>query len=205
MALLLLPRLGRAHTPGLSLADFDVQAGGRVLARLTFATTDAFGGTSLDRDGDGVVSDEEVAAARDDLRAFVLQGVSFDADGAACTQAFGGASVTESDGLVLEASYQCPEGATDVQAVLYYLSALPRGKQKGICRIAAGSDTIEAVLDGEHRSLRLHLPDRPGVIARHSGRRGWEAAVLAAAAVAFGAYRSYRWRSARTAWQNRAP
>src|SRR5215469_7586077 len=69
MALLLLPRLARGHTPGLSLADFDVQGGGRVHARLTFATAEAFGDAPLDRDHDGVVTDEEVAAARDDLGA----------------------------------------------------------------------------------------------------------------------------------------
>ena len=210
MALLLLPRLGRAHTPGLSLADFDVQPGGRVHARLTFATADAFGGASLDRDGDGVVTGEEVSAARADLQAFTLQGVSLVADGtSSCAATFESATLSESDGLVLEASYRCPEDAAEFEAVLYYLSALPRGKQRGICRIAAGSDMIEGVLDGDHRSIRLRLPDRPGVGARRSSRRVRAALLLAAAAAVaaavVAAYRSYRWRSARATWQNRAP
>src|SRR5580658_5534191 len=52
MGLLLLPRFGRAHTPGLSVADFEVTDGGRVDARLVFASAEALGGVDLDRNHD---------------------------------------------------------------------------------------------------------------------------------------------------------
>jgi hypothetical protein len=148
IVLLFLPRLGRAHTPGLSTAEFDVSAGGPVEARLTFASAEPLGGTAL-RD--------------EDLRAFVLQGVDVTADGARCEAAYRGASVTEVDGLQLEAIYDCPAGAREIGVVLYYLSALRPGHRE-VARIVGppGSNaTVEQVLSGDRRALQLELPASP--------------------------------------------
>ena len=204
IALLLGPRMTLAHTPGLSVADFDLQADGRVQARLTFASAEALGGMPLDRDRDGVVTAEDVAAARDDLRSFVLQGVGVEADGVGCASTFRDASLTEVDGLVLEATYACPADPSELEVTLYYLSAMPRGvAHRGIARIVAGSATIEGVLTGDRRAIGLHLPGRAHAAARSSR---WLAALAAAAVVGLLlGYRSRRWRAARAAWQNRAP
>jgi hypothetical protein len=179
VALLFSGRLALAHSPGLSVAEFEVQPAGRVLARLTFASAEALGGLSLGREG--VVTPEDVSAAQEDLRAFLLRGVGVDADGSACAPTFRGAALTDVDGLVLDASYACPGDAADIQVTLYYLSALPRGvTHKGIARIVAGSAVSEAVLSGDHRAIDLRLPVRA---RRISPRRRWLAA-LALGAVA---------------------
>ncbi len=211
--LLLLPRPASGHTPGLSVADFDVHADGQVEARLTFASADQLGGLTLDRDGDGAVTTEDVAAAREDLRAFFLQGVEVDADGSPCAPSFLDASLTEVDGLLIVGSYACPPDAADIEVTLYYLNGAPRGRpgaasgtRRGIARIEAEGRSTQGVLSGDHRALALH---REGKVRTGRGGRenGVRAVVLAAAAFVVGllAYRSRRWRSARAAWQNRSP
>jgi hypothetical protein len=142
---LFLPREGRAHTLGLSTADFQVGADGPVEARLTFASLEPLGSTTL---------------RQEDLRAFVLDGVDVTADGARCDPSYRGSSVTEGDGLLLEASYACPPGAAEIGVTLYYLSALPRGHRE-IARILGppGSGVAtDAVLAGDRRALSLALP-----------------------------------------------
>lgn len=147
---LFLPRLGRAHTPGLSIAELDVTPDGPVEARLTFATAEPLGPAA--------------AALRDaDLRAFVLDGVDVTADGARCEPRYEGSSMTEGDGLMLKASYDCPPGPAAVAVTLYYLSALPRGHRE-VARIVGppGSNaSIEGVLTGDRRALELRLPPPP--------------------------------------------
>jgi hypothetical protein len=147
MGVLFLPRLGRAHTLGLSTAEFDVAADGRVGARLTFATAEPLGKVNPNSEAD--------------LRSFVLDGVDVTADGARCEGRFEGAGVTEVDGLVLDASYACPAGAEEVAVTLYYLSALRAGHRE-VARISGppGSNaTAEAVLTGDRRGLALKLPE----------------------------------------------
>ncbi len=162
ITVLFLPRLVRAHTPGLSTAEFDVDPAGPVEAHLTFASAEPLAGSTL-RD--------------EDLRAFVTQGVDVTADGARCDVAYRGASVTQQDGLLVEARFDCPPGAARIGVVLYYLSALPPG-HRGVVRIVGppGSNaSVEAVLSGDRRALELALP--PGVSGRAAGRTpegsGW--------------------------------
>jgi hypothetical protein len=156
IGLLLLPRFGRAHTPGLSVADFEVTDSGRVDARLVFASAEALGGIDPDRNHDGQVTAADLAAASDDLRAFVIEGVDVSADESRCPAAFRGASLAERDGLALEASYACPAGASEVAVTLFYLSHLPR-EHREVARIVAGSRIAEAVLTGDRRRLALKL------------------------------------------------
>lgn len=231
----LCPRAALAHTPGISTADIDVKADDHVEARLTFASAELLSSVALDRDRDGIISAEDVLAARDDLRAFVVEGTEVDADGAPCPATFLDASLTEVDGLVLEADYACPSDAATIEATLYYLSAPPggdarlhgskapsspsprssRSRPMAVARIAFGSATTEGVLTGEHRAMALRIPGRPDAAARKSsrwsqawGRWRWSrllALAAAAVVVALLAYGSQRWRAARTAWQNRTP
>jgi hypothetical protein len=174
MASLFLARPAAAHTPGLSTAEFSVGAGGRVDARLVFATSEPLGALRLDRDRDGVVGPEDVEAARADLAAFVADGVDVsaalhDQAGVRCPGTFRDAVLTEVDGLVLTATYACPEEAPTIEVTLFYLSALPRGHRE-LARITAGGATTEAVLSGERRALAMDLPD-DGRAARAEARR----------------------------------
>lgn len=189
-----------------------MHADGQVEARLTFASADQLGGLTLDRDGDGAVTTEDVAAARDDLRAFFLQGVEVDADGSPCAPSFREASLTEVDGLLIVGSYACPSDSADIEVTLYYLSAAPRGQpgaasytRRGIARIEAEGRTIQGVLSGDRRALALQREGKART-GRGGPRNGVRGVVLVAAAVVVGllAYGSRRWRAARAAWQNRS-
>jgi hypothetical protein len=160
------PRFASAHTLGLSTAAFEADAQtGRVEASFVFATAEALGGSgasggrgvSLDRDHDGVVTGSDVKAAREDLRAFLADGVEVTGDGARCPPTFTDAALSEVDGLVLTSTYACPRNASSFEAVLYFLSALPRAHRE-VVRITAGSATAESVLSGEHRAITLRLP-----------------------------------------------
>jgi hypothetical protein len=203
---MLLPAGARAHTPGLSLADFEVRADGEVDARFTFSTASAepLAETGLDRNGDGFVTPEDLSAARDDLRAFLAGGVEVAADGSACDGTFQGAGLSETDGLELRATYACPPDPAEVQVTLYYLSTSTRGpSRKGLARIVAASATTEGVLSGERRAISLRLPRVDKGRDRRWGRLIF--LPLAALAVALFALSSRRWRAARTTWQNRTP
>jgi hypothetical protein len=184
MAALFLPRLGRAHTPGLSVAEFEVQPDGRVDARITFANAEQLQGTSLNDA---------------DLRAFMLDGVDVTADGQRCPAIFHGASPAEGDGLVLASSYDCPRDVAAVEVTLYYLSALAPGHRE-VARIVARGASTEAVLTGDHRAISLRLPSSPAaqpVPAREvKGRR------LIALSAVFAAFMLglfvWRWRATRS-------
>ncbi|HTQ47144.1 MAG TPA: hypothetical protein VMI75_30525 [Polyangiaceae bacterium] len=187
MALLFLPRLASAHTPGVSTAEFDVAPDGHVDAHLVFASAEPLNGTPL-RD--------------DDLRAFVLDGVDVTADGSRCDPTWRGSYPTEGDGLALDASYACGAGASEVAVTLYYLSALPAGHRE-VARIVASGASIEGVLTGDRRALSLRLPAATagaggGAPAARAARKARQLTVLTAAFAAFMvALFVWRWRATR--------
>jgi hypothetical protein len=183
------------------VADFVVQRSGVVEARLTFASAEPLGGLPLDRDHDGIITAEDIAAARDDLRAFLLQGVEVDADQAACAPTFGDASLAEVDGLMLQASFDCPADAAEIEVVLYYLSALRPGHRE-VARIVAEGSTVSQVLSGDHRAIALRL--RPGDNGAVRKKRATVVAAIAAGVIGIFAWGARRWRAMRDAWQNRA-
>ena len=157
MVTLFLARTGHAHTLGLSVAEFDVTPEGPIAAHITFASAEPLQGTPL-RD--------------EDLGAFLAQGVDVSADGTHCKGSFQGSSLTESDGLRLDAMYDCPGGASHVEVTLYYLSALSPGHRE-VARIIASGASVEGVLTGERRALALDVPGRAKNNGAHArtGRR----------------------------------
>jgi hypothetical protein len=156
---LVMPRIGRAHTLGVSAASFDVEQDGSVEGRVTFATAEALSGIHLDRNHDGAIGADEVAAGSEDLKRFVLDGVDVTADAAPCPATFEGAAIDAIDGLVLRVRYQCPADAGRIAVTLYYLSALPR-EHRLVARIASGPLTTQAILSGDHRAIELDRPVR---------------------------------------------
>lgn len=176
--------MARAHTPGLSTADFELGSGGRVQARFTFAA-----------------AEPGLPTTADDMRAFLLDGVEVTADGARCTPEFRDGGTTEIDGLAMEASYTCASTADETRELavtLYYLSALgPRHRE--VARISAAGATTEAVLTGESRVLALELPARGRHDARPRRPRRPELLVGVTAVFAAGwlALFVWRWRATR--------
>ena len=152
-------------------------------AQLTFATAEPLAGTR---------------PTEQDLRAFVMDGVDVTADGARCEGTYRGASVTEVDGLLLQASYACPQGARDITVTLYYLSALRPGHRE-VARIVGppGSNaSVEGVLTGDRRSLSLHLPGPAPLQARTRLGRRVLALTAAFTALMAGLF-LWRWRATR--------
>jgi hypothetical protein len=168
IALLFLPRPASGHTPGLSVAEFTVAADGHVDGRITFASAEALNGTPL-RD--------------EDLEAFLMDGVEVTADGGTCDGTFGGSSVTENDGLLLEARYACPPGASVIAVTLYYLNALGSGHRE-VARIVAPGFSAEGLLTRDRRALSLRLPSTPHVARRSAKKLVAAGAALAVALVA---------------------
>lgn len=199
IALHFLPRIASAHTPGLSTAAFDIEPGtGTVDARFVFATAEPLAGLPLDRDCDGVVTEADLKAAREDLRAFLADGVEVSADGSPCPPSAFDASLSEVDGLVLTSTYACPRNAASLQVLLYYLSALAPGHRE-VVRLTAGSATQEAILTGERRVLTLALPAASGARLRHENSVRRLVVVTAVfTALMLGLF-VWRWRSARGA------
>jgi hypothetical protein len=183
MGLLLLPRFGRTHTPGLSTANFEVMPGGGVEAHLSFSIAEPLGRLELNQNRGGRVTAADLSGVRDEVRAFVLDGIDVSADGDRCPATFRDASLVEPDGLVLEASYSCPAGAAEVAVTLYYLRELPPGHRE-VARIVAGSSSTEAVLGGERRGLALKMPGGGPSLRR----RAPLVAILALAATTFVLY-----------------
>jgi hypothetical protein len=185
IATLLLTRFASGHTLGLSTSDFEVQPSGAVEARFVFASAEALRGVRLDRDGDGVVTEGEVAAARGELRAFVASGIDVAVDGERCPLTFRDATLQEIDGLVIRASYACAPARERVTATLYYLNDLGPDHRE-VARISAGGGTTEeTVLTRDRREITLRMR-APAAPRDQGSRRAYAAAMVAAVLVVLG-------------------
>ncbi|HLK41055.1 MAG TPA: hypothetical protein VKU41_30095 [Polyangiaceae bacterium] len=181
MVAVLLPRFARAHTLGLSTADFVVGPEGTVDAAFDFARGEPLGPAA-------------------DLASFLIDGVVVTADGTACPGTFGAAEPDAVDGLRLTSSFACPAGSGQIEVTLYYLSALPRGHRQ-VARIVAGSASAEAILSSDRRALSLRIPDATPPLRRRGGLVRAGVAALAIGLVAWCARRVRQWRRERHAGQ----
>jgi hypothetical protein len=157
MGLLLLPRFGWTHTPGVSTANFEVLPGGGVEAHLAFSSAEPLGSLTLAQSGGGGVAASDQGVFRDEMRALFFERIDVTADGSRCPATFHDASLAPPDGVALEASYACPLGAAEVAVTLYYLSELPPGHRE-VVRIVAGTSSTEAILAADRRGLVLKVP-----------------------------------------------
>jgi hypothetical protein len=171
------------------VAEFDVTPEGPVAAHITFASAEPLHGTAL-RD--------------EDLKAFLAAGVDVTADGTRCEGTFQGSSVTETDGLQLDAMYACPAGAARVDVTLYYLSDLAPGHRE-VARIVASGASVEGLLTGNRRQLTLNIPGASGRSAARA-RTGRRLLLLTIAfVVLMGTLFVWRWRATRKAPRPRRP
>jgi len=180
----LLPRLGLAHTQGLSTVDFVLGADGRVAARWVFASDEPLG--DITPGCKGRCTNADLVAARQDLRAFVVESSTVMADGARCDAHFQDAALSD-DGLVLTAAFACrapTEAISAIEVTLYFLTAMPAGHRE-VARIVADGVSAEAVLSADHRALTVRLPPSPAR-SRARARAPWTAPSTLAAATAIG-------------------
>jgi hypothetical protein len=112
------------------------------------------------------------------LKAFLVDGVDVSADRTRCPATFVGASLVEYDGVVLEARYDCPSDANEIEVTLFYLSDLGE-RHREVARIVAPGATAEAILTRDRRELTLSLP-RHGPARSASRSKRWLVALLAA-------------------------
>lgn len=162
------------------MAEFDVTPEGPVAAHITFASAEPLNGTPL-RD--------------DDLKSFLAQGIDVVADGTRCEGTFQGSSLTETDGLRLDAMYDCPP-ASRVEVTLYYLSALSAGHRE-IARIVASGASVEGVLTADRRALALDIPRRAPRTDLHARTARRLVVLYAVFTVLMLALFVWRWRATR--------
>jgi hypothetical protein len=151
---LLASRDARAHTTGMSQADFTLGPDGIVDARLIFAASELASAYPLDRNKDGEVTREELKTARPDLEKLVEGGIGVTADDQPCEGRLDSVELVEGDGLSIAATFQCPKDPGTVAVTMFLLTEL-RGGHRQAVRISAGSITEQKVLTGTARYVSL--------------------------------------------------
>ena len=144
-----------AHAVGLSKGDY-VVTGRDVVAEITLARPEVvYAVPTLDANGDGTVDDAELAQGRASLASTILGGVVVHGDGAVCTPSFESAQLTEQDGVVVRARYQCPSPPQTVSVVLTLLESLSHG-HRHLARAQIGAVTTDDVLYRGHEEITVH-------------------------------------------------
>lgn len=196
------PRVASAHTTGVSQSDLVVGPNGVVDAELVFALAEIASAVALDANHDGAVSEEELAAARPDLRRLVLDGLDVRADDRPCAAALQRVELTEADGLLLDVRFACPADARRLDATYFLLSELARGHRHA-ARITQGARSVQKLLSGTNRAIAFDLDAPPR--APSSARRVALVVVTIAWAVAMVALFVWRFRRARPKKARRPP
>jgi hydrogenase/urease accessory protein HupE len=137
----------RAHTVGVSRGEYRV-SGSALVATLTVARAELRTALpALDADGDGSLSEGELAGARDALAAFVLRGLGVRSSAAICPGSLEDARLTAEDGVVVRAAYRCAEGTRPGSVRLPLLAALSLGhRHLATVEDDSGSECSRSVL-----------------------------------------------------------
>lgn len=134
-----------AHQVGLSRGVYVVR-GAEVAAELTFARGELKALVpGLDGDGDGALSDAEMAAGVG-LQAAVVDRLEVLGDGQACAGTLVRGRLTEEDGAVVVAKYGCPAAPQSVVLQMPMLAALSFG-HRHIAQVGRGNDGEEGLTD----------------------------------------------------------
>jgi hypothetical protein len=156
LAVLLAAGSAVAHTIGLSTGSYQLN-GAHVRATITVRTDDAALAVSgLDSNGDGTVSELEVARARPALQADFVDALSVEADGEPCHATLDEVTTEPPDGLRMNAVYDCPkEPASTVRFRFGFLDRLRRDHRHLATVHMAGGD-VESLI----------LPSQPELVVR---------------------------------------
>lgn len=154
-SMLALTSRAEAHAIGLSSGEYAANDSS-LKVKLSFARGEVAGlAPAIDADRDGHVSAVEVQNARALLDAKIVARIAVQADGAECKGTLTDAALTEQDGLMVDARYECAsaKGGFSVDAAL--LNDLPFG-HRHIARTVSGEATHDEVLYRDHRTV--HVP-----------------------------------------------
>lgn len=153
LALALFTARARAHVVGLSGGEYSVEQGA-LRAKLTFARSEvARLLPTLDADHDSHVSALEVHAAEPGLREKILGRIRVRTGDATCTAALQTASLTEQDGLTIDARFVCPRTNEAFDVDFSLLQDLAPG-HRHIARVL-GDGIHDEVLYEDHSALSI--------------------------------------------------
>jgi hydrogenase/urease accessory protein HupE len=145
-----------AHAVGVSRGEYRV-SGSRVAVELIFARPElASSVPSLDPDGDGSVSAEEVAAAHPLLARAFLQTLELRTTSGRCSEAFEGALTTEGDGIMVRALYRCPDTVRTLSLQVGFFDSLSLG-HRHLVTARAGPEPARAVAYEARPAVELLL------------------------------------------------
>jgi hypothetical protein len=156
LALSLLGGAAAAHDLGLSQSEVKVR-GKEVDVHLVLAAREL--GRLVDADGDGVVTEGEVASARTTVEARLVARTAVSVDGKPCTPGAPRAAVDAKDGIAVDVTYACPEAPGELAVRYDWLGDVTPG-HKHVATVIGGTKTLQALLDAEHRGTSLSLPRR---------------------------------------------
>lgn len=136
-----------AHQVGLSRGTYELD-GATISAEVVFARGELRDLVSgLDADGDGAVSDAELARAGDSLQSTVVDRVELLADDRACAGAFDRAALVEEDGAAVYATYRCPAPPATLTLRLPLLARTSTGHRHIALVARAGSGPADSLAD----------------------------------------------------------
>ena len=138
-----------AHKVGISRGVYEVD-GASLHAEITFARPEiASAVPGLDANGDGRLSDQEVARGRGPLATTVVAGIEVSSSQGRCRGELEQAALTANDGLALRLNYRCPDAPPSFRLRMSLLSTLSVG-HRHLAAVATASspsaDTVTSVL-----------------------------------------------------------
>jgi hypothetical protein len=139
--LCLLARPASAHVIGLSRGEY-APRGAAVTAEITLRVDDAMlAVSSLDADGDGRVSPDELARGRTALNVAFFDPLTITGDGQRCTSSLGDVAFDPPDGLRLRATYACPAAPSRLHLRFGFLETMPSDhRHLATVRLPGGGD-----------------------------------------------------------------
>jgi hydrogenase/urease accessory protein HupE len=141
-----------AHAVGLSKGVY-VMTGSELRAEAVFARGELTAVVPvLDPDNDGLVTADDVTAARPALDKLMQGGIVVRGDGHACPGTLEDAHLTEEDGLVLAGKYSCAAAPLRVEVQLKLLEELSHG-HRHVAHVVAGGITVDEITYKGHDTV----------------------------------------------------
>jgi hypothetical protein len=138
-----------AHTVGISRGSYRI-TGSSVSVELVFARQeliDAF--AQLDRNTDGAVSESELTIARGDIDAAIVGGLQVQTVAGGCAGDLQNVALTDQDGIVVHARFDCAGGLRPVDYNVTFLDRLSDG-HRHLATVSAGEHMFREVLYRGH-------------------------------------------------------
>ena len=151
---LLVTSSAAAHEVGLSHGTYRARASG-LAAEIVLARGEAVTLVpELDENHDGMVTENELGAARAELERRVLGGIRVVADGRVCTPELVHVELTDCDGLSLHSRHSCGESTRAFDVTIAFIDQLARGHRHA-ARLVSETGSRDELLFGERRSFSL--------------------------------------------------